>query len=77
MLRYKNISCRPLTFYGVTFNPNDIKEVPGYINHDQMLRVKADVKNVEEPKVVIIESPKVENVEPEPKKSHGKRTKNK
>ena len=39
MIAYKNISNSPKTFYGVTFNPNDIKEVPGYINHINMIRV--------------------------------------
>lgn len=39
MIAYKNISNSPKTFYGVTFNPNDIKEVPGYINHIKMVRV--------------------------------------
>lgn len=39
MITYKNISNSPKTFYGVTFNPNDIKEVPGYINHINMVRV--------------------------------------
>lgn len=40
MIKYKNISGHTLVFYGVTFNPNDIKEVPGYINHLKMIRVK-------------------------------------
>lgn len=39
MITYKNISNSPKTFYGVTFNPNEIKEVPGYINHISMIRV--------------------------------------
>ena len=30
---YKNLSNTIKTFYGVTFNPGDIKEVSGYINH--------------------------------------------
>ena len=29
---YKNISKATKTFYGVTFKPGDIKQVPGYIN---------------------------------------------
>ena len=29
---YKNISIATKTFYGVTFKPGDIKDVPGYIN---------------------------------------------
>lgn len=39
MLKYKNISCSVKTFYGVTFEPNDVKEVPGYINSQGMLRI--------------------------------------
>lgn len=34
---YKNISNSKKIFYGVTFNPGDIKEVPGYINDRQMI----------------------------------------
>jgi len=34
---YKNISACKKTFYGVVFNPGDIKEVPGYINDRQMI----------------------------------------
>lgn len=29
---YKNISIATKTFYGKTFKPGDIKDVPGYIN---------------------------------------------
>lgn len=34
---YKNISACKKTFYGVVFNPGDIKEVPGYVNDRQMI----------------------------------------
>jgi len=44
MMTYKNISNSPKTFYGVTFNPNEIKEVPGYINHINMVRVFEQVR---------------------------------
>jgi hypothetical protein len=39
MIIYKNISCSVKTFYGVTFEPNDVKGVPGYINDHGMVRV--------------------------------------
>ena len=64
MIQYQNISSQPLTFYGVTFNPNEIKSVPGFINHSKMIRIKETVTvkpkaiiEVAEPKV---EEPKVE-----------------
>lgn len=53
MITYKNISNSPKTFYGVTFNPNEIKEVPGYINHRKMIRVFEKTR----PKVKAIISP--------------------
>lgn len=39
MVKYKNISCSAKTFYGVTFKPGDVKEVPGYINCQGMTRI--------------------------------------
>ena len=39
MLKYKNISTTKKTFYGVSFIPGDVKEVPGYINAAGMVRV--------------------------------------
>lgn len=36
---YKNISQTPKTFHGVTINPGEIKNVPGYINHRGFIRV--------------------------------------
>lgn len=63
MLRYKNISNKPLTFYGVTFNSNETKEVPGYINHIKMIRVM-ETSDAKKPKEIITslkqESPQVE-----------------
>lgn len=35
---YKNISTAQKTFYGVTFKPGDIKQVPGYINDKGFIR---------------------------------------
>ena len=65
MIIYKNISSYPLTFYGVTFNPNESKEVPGYINHTKMVRVTEKVSP--KPKAVISES-KVQPIAEQPKK---------
>lgn len=39
MITYKNIGQSTKTFYGVTFKPGDIKEVPGYINGQGMARI--------------------------------------
>lgn len=36
---YKNISYSDKTFYGVTFKPGEVAEVPGYINDRQMIVV--------------------------------------
>ena len=53
MIKYKNISGIPLTFYGITFNPNEVKEVPGYINHMKMLRIKEPTAITSKPKAII------------------------
>lgn len=34
---YKNISTCKKQFYGVTFNPGETKEVPGYVNDAKMI----------------------------------------
>ena len=39
MITYKNISYSAKTFYGVKFNPGEIKSVPGYINDQGMARI--------------------------------------
>ena len=39
MITYKNIGQSTKTFYGVTFKPGDVKEVPGYINGKGMARI--------------------------------------
>ena len=39
MITYKNISFSAKTFYGVKFNPGDVKSVPGYINNKGMVRI--------------------------------------
>lgn len=38
---YKNTSSFSKTFWGVTFKPGEIKEVPGYINHEKFTLVKS------------------------------------
>ena len=65
MIKYKNISSYPLTFYGVTFNPNEIKEVPGFINHIKMIKVTDSIEPKPQAKVII--SPAVEKKEVTPK----------
>ena len=45
MIQYKNISFSAKTFYGVKFEPGEIKSVPGYINDNNMVRVFGDVKS--------------------------------
>ncbi len=39
MIKYRNISYSAKTFYGVNFEPGEIKSVPGYINCPGMVRV--------------------------------------
>ena len=76
MIKYKNISSYPLTFYGITFNPKEIKEVPGFINHIKMLRVNDNVKP--EPKTQVIIEPVVElksQVTEKPKRKYTKKDK--
>ena len=36
---YRNDSHKVMTFYGVKFNPGDVKDVPGNINHPRFVRV--------------------------------------
>lgn len=39
MIKYRNISLSAKTFYGVRFEPGEVKEVPGYINCSSMIRI--------------------------------------
>lgn len=57
MFAYKNTSLSVKTFYGVTFKPGDVNEVPGFINDPSMIRVTAKPK----------EPPKVSDVKKSPK----------
>lgn len=43
ILRYKNTSRVTKTFYGVTFKPNETKDVSGYINDPKFIRVTDSV----------------------------------
>lgn len=38
-MKYKNIGIAPKTFYGVTFNPGEIRNVPGFINCSSFIRM--------------------------------------
>ena len=50
---YKNVSASAKTFYGVTFKPGEIKEVPGFINVLYMIRVNGPIEDLKaKPKVV-------------------------
>lgn len=63
---YKNVSCITKTFYDVTFNPGDEKEVPGYINDKYMIVIDALKKPAEQQKS---EKPKSETKAPDKKPS--------
>lgn len=67
---YKNISNSKKQFYGVTFKPGDVKEVPGYVNDIHMIAstlppvVKTDAKPVKSTKSTNLDKPvKVEETE--------------
>lgn len=66
---YKNTSFATKTFYGVSFKPGEIHDVPGYINDPMMIRTKAvpmpkeppKAKQTVEPKPAKLSKPEVEN----------------
>lgn len=61
---YKNNALTAKTFYGVTFKPGDVKDVPGYINDVHFVRVSSMPK--EPPK-------RVESVDkPAPRSTRGR-----
>lgn len=79
MIKYKNISSYPLSFYGITFNPNEEKEFPGYINHPKVFRVQDRVEakpraTVEVAKVTSETKAKVDEVKP--KRQYNRKVKN-
>lgn len=39
MIKYKNTSLATRTFWGVTFKAGEVKEVPGWVNHPDFVRV--------------------------------------
>ena len=43
-MKYKNIGMTSKTFYGVTFKPKEVKEVPGYINDPKFIRMPDTAK---------------------------------
>lgn len=67
---YKNISNSKKQFYGVTFKPGEVKEVPGFVNDKHMIAstlppaVKTDAKPVKPTKSTGLDkSVKVEETE--------------
>lgn len=67
---YKNISNATKTFYGITFKPGDIKEVPGYINTGDFIAVAPP----EKPSPVVAKAAPEPKNEPEVKKEPAKAT---
>lgn len=71
-MRYKNISGATLTFYGVTFNPGDVKDVPGPINAPQLISTTEEItqpaaiiavdtaKSAPAEPVIVVDAPKRE-----------------
>ena len=57
MIKYKNISFSAKTFYGVKFEPGDIKSVPGYINSNGMVRVFEPASKPKATKPYLFEEP--------------------
>ncbi len=56
---YKNISYSAKTFYGITFKPGEVKEVPGYINDIKMVVVDAsELKRAIKQPMTPVEKPK-------------------
>lgn len=62
---FKNLSSVTLTFYGVTFEPNSVHEVPGPINAPMFVRVfelpKSEAPAETKPEVTT-ETPEIEKV---------------
>ena len=61
MITYKNISYSAKTFYGVKFEPGEIKEVPGYINAIGMVRIFDKVSAPKANKQYLFEEPATSN----------------
>ena len=71
---YKNNSFVAKTFYGITFQPGEIHEVPGYIN-DKKFDVVAEPKSKEPPAQV--EQPTKSEEPKETVKTDGRKTRKK
>lgn len=67
MITYKNISSSAKTFYGVKFEPGDVKSVPGYINNQGMVRIFGVAPDLN--KKPIYEVPSAEHTRGRKKKS--------
>jgi len=73
MIQYKNISFSAKTFYGVKFEPGETKEVPGFINNPNMIRIFGKSQKVEVKPNMLFEAPtkvetrgrKKKSIEPE------------
>lgn len=70
---YKNLSHATKTFYGVTFQPNDEHEVPGYINNPKFIRLNEFTQKSDEPPKT---TDKTEEVQSAPIKKKSGRTRN-
>jgi len=51
MIQYKNVSLSAKTFYGVRFEPGEIKSVPGYVNCSGMVRIPDGVFKPDKPRI--------------------------
>lgn len=57
MITYKNISYSAKTFYGVKFEPGEVKSVPGFINSSSMIRVDTPKSNPISNKINFLDVP--------------------
>ena len=49
-MKYKNCGLVERTFYGISIEPGQIKEFPGYINAKNFVRIFEDTPKEEKPK---------------------------
>lgn len=57
-MKYQNLSYSTKTFYGVTFKPGEVKDVPGPINHTYFVPVLQSSEKSEVQPVMNQEPPK-------------------
>ena len=76
---YKNLAYSEKTFYGITFKPGEVKEVPGFINDQYVIAVDApkSTPKVAEPELTEPAVPKKEEKKSEQKKNSEDLTKEK